>query len=138
MTSKEVVLNNLEKLLTMAKKWDDPWEKPLHEVYREVPCFSPVPSLSMHCANINSIYGLPPTLNWQKIWKENATAKLRRKHISDQINYNGNLIQQNPKSGFSMHAGFGLGLERIVQVIASLDNIQEAIAYPRTTERLKP
>ena len=42
------------------------------------------------------------------------------------------------KYGVPPHAGFGLGLERIVQVIASLDNIQEAIAYPRTTERLKP
>ena len=71
MTSKEVVLNNLEKLLTMAKKWDDPWEKPLHEVYKKVPCFSPIPSLSMHCANINSIYGLPPNLDWKKIWEEN-------------------------------------------------------------------
>ena len=71
MTSKEVVLNNLEKLLTMAKKWDDPWEKPLHEVYRKVPCFSPIPSLSMHCANINSMYGLPPNFDWKKIWEEN-------------------------------------------------------------------
>ena len=42
------------------------------------------------------------------------------------------------KYGVPPHAGFGLGLERIVQVLASLDNIQEAIAYPRTTERLKP
>ena len=71
MTSKEVVLNNLEKLLTMAKKWGDPWEKPLHEIYRKIPCFSPMPSLSMHCANINSIYGLPPSLDWKKIWEEN-------------------------------------------------------------------
>ena len=71
MTSKEAVLNNLEKLLTMAKKWDDPWEKPLHEVYKKVPCFSPIPSLSLHCANINSIYGLPPSLDWKKIWDEN-------------------------------------------------------------------
>ena len=71
MTSKEVILNNLEKLLIMAKKWDDPWEKPLHDVYRKIPCFSPIPSLSMHCANINSVYGLPPSLNWKKIWDEN-------------------------------------------------------------------
>ena len=71
MTSKEVVLDNFEKLLTMAKKWEDPWEKPLHEIYKKVPCFSPIPSLSMHCTNINSVYGLPPNFNWKEIWEEN-------------------------------------------------------------------
>ena len=71
MTSKEVVLNNLEKLLSMGKRWGDPWEEPLHEIYKKNPCFSPIPSLSVHCANINSSYGLPPNLDWKKIWEEN-------------------------------------------------------------------
>ena len=72
LTSKHVILDNFEKLLTMANKWEDPWEAPLHAIYKNTPCFSPIPSLSMHCANINSIYGLPPGFNWKKIWEENS------------------------------------------------------------------
>jgi len=71
MTSRETVLKNFENLMKMATKWEDPWEKPLHEIYKIIPCFSPIPSLSMHCANINSIYGLPPNLDWKSVWDEN-------------------------------------------------------------------
>lgn len=46
----------------------DPYEKPLHELYKEINCFSPMPSLGLHLTNINSIYGLSPLKNWKKIW----------------------------------------------------------------------
>ena len=75
MTSRKIILNNIEAFMQMATKWEDPWEKPLHEVYKKVPCFSPIPSLSMHCANINSVYGLPPNVNWKSIWDENKNYK---------------------------------------------------------------
>ena len=75
MTSREVVVKNLDNLMLMATKWEDPWEKPLHEIYNKVPCFSPIPSLSIHCANINSVYGLPPNVDWQLIWEENKNYK---------------------------------------------------------------
>ena len=71
MTSRKVILENFENLIQMATKWEDPWEKPLHEIYKKIPCFSPIPSLSIHCANINSAYGLPPNLDWKMIWDEN-------------------------------------------------------------------
>ena len=71
LTSRENVVNNLKNLMQMATKWEDPWEKPLHEIYRKIPCLSPIPSLSMHCANINSVYGLPPNVDWKEIWEEN-------------------------------------------------------------------
>jgi len=71
MTSKDVVINNFENLMEMATKWEDPWEKPLHEIYKNVACFSPIPSLSMHCANINSNFGLPPNFDWNSVWDEN-------------------------------------------------------------------
>ena len=71
LTSRENVLNNFENLMQMATKWEDPWEKPLHEIYKKIPCLSPMPSLSMHCANINSVFGLPPNVNWKEIWDEN-------------------------------------------------------------------
>ena len=71
MTSREVIMKYFKILLKMASTWEDPWEKPLHEIYEKVPCFSPIPSLSMHCANINSVYGLPPNLKWKDLWDEN-------------------------------------------------------------------
>jgi hypothetical protein len=49
----------------------DPYEKPLHELYKKINCFSPMPSLSLHLTNINSIYGLSPLKNWLKIWSKN-------------------------------------------------------------------
>ena len=49
----------------------DPYEKPLHELYKKINCFSPIPSLSLHLANINSIYGLSPLKDWIKIWDKN-------------------------------------------------------------------
>ena len=72
MTSKEIVNTYLDKFMKMATKWEDPWEAPLHKIYEKVPCLSPIPSLSMHCANINSEYGLPPNINWKKIWDESS------------------------------------------------------------------
>ena len=49
----------------------DPYEKPLHELYKKINCFSPMPSLSLHLANINSIYGLSPLKDWVNIWNKN-------------------------------------------------------------------
>jgi asparaginyl-tRNA synthetase len=36
------------------------------------------------------------------------------------------------------HGGFGLGVERVVSWICGLDNIKDAIPFPRTMERYKP
>ena len=49
----------------------DPYEKPLHELYKKIDCFSPMPSLSIHLTNINSIYGLSPLKDWLNLWKKN-------------------------------------------------------------------
>lgn len=51
----------------------DPYEKPLHELYKKINCFSPMPSLSLHLTNINSIYGLSPLKDWVKIWNKNKS-----------------------------------------------------------------
>ena len=42
------------------------------------------------------------------------------------------------KYGAVPHAGFGMGVERFVKWICSLDNIKDAIAFPRTINRYKP
>jgi asparaginyl-tRNA synthetase len=36
------------------------------------------------------------------------------------------------------HGGFGMGVERLVSWICGLDNIKDAIPFPRTMERYKP
>ena len=40
--------------------------------------------------------------------------------------------------GMPPHAGWGLGLERLLAVITGIDNVREVILYPRDPERLKP
>ena len=42
------------------------------------------------------------------------------------------------KFGMPPHGGYGLGIDRMIQKIAELDNIKEAILFPRTPERLTP
>jgi len=42
------------------------------------------------------------------------------------------------KYGSVPHAGFGMGLERVIRWICGLDNIKDAIAFPRTPNRFYP
>ena len=71
MTSKTLILENFNKLERMGIEWIDPWEKPLHEIYNAHPCFSPIPSLAYHCANVNSVFGVSPNIDLKKLWDEN-------------------------------------------------------------------
>tara|TARA_X000001036_G_scaffold106798_1_gene99856 strand:- start:702 stop:1712 length:1011 start_codon:yes stop_codon:yes gene_type:complete len=71
MTSKNLIETNFNNLETMGIEWIDPWEKPLHEIYKKNPCLSPLPSLAYHCANINSVFGVSPNINLKKLWDEN-------------------------------------------------------------------
>mgnify|MGYP001464219923 CR=1 FL=1 len=71
MTSKDLIEMNFKKLEKMGVEWIDPWEKPLHEIYKKNPCLSPLPSLAYHCANINSVFGVSPNIDLKKLWDEN-------------------------------------------------------------------
>jgi len=42
------------------------------------------------------------------------------------------------KFGMPPHGGYGLGIDRLVKQVAGLDNVQEAILFPRTPDRLTP
>ena len=70
--SKEHFTKYWNNFMEFATSVNDPAEKPLHMVYEKENCFSPMPSLAIHCTNINSIYGLSPNINWKKLWDENA------------------------------------------------------------------
>tara|TARA_Y100001970_G_C14154071_1_gene814488 strand:+ start:19 stop:1011 length:993 start_codon:yes stop_codon:yes gene_type:complete len=49
----------------------DPFEKYLNDLYEKELCISPVKSLSVHFANINSNYGLSPYINYKALWEDN-------------------------------------------------------------------
>ena len=70
MTSKKVIEENYLNLEKMGIEWIDPWEKPLHDIYNSYPCLSPMPSLAVHCANINSIFGISPFSDLKKLWEK--------------------------------------------------------------------
>ena len=38
-------------------------KKPLHNIYEKELCISPIPSLAIHCTNVNSIFGLSPNVD---------------------------------------------------------------------------
>ena len=71
LTSKIIIEKYWEKYESMCKKEHAPFEKPLHDIYEKELCISPIPSLALHFTNINSIFGLSPNIDWEKLWKEN-------------------------------------------------------------------
>ena len=50
----------------MCENEHSPFETPLHKIYEKEVCLSPIPSLAMHCTNVNSIFGLSPNIDWIK------------------------------------------------------------------------
>lgn len=71
LTSKQMILKYYDLLTSMCKYEHLPFEKPLHDIFEKEFCLSPVPSLALHCTNVNSAYGLSPNVNIEKLWKEN-------------------------------------------------------------------
>ena len=71
MTSKEMIMKYWEDFMAMSTTRHHPMEKKLHEIYEKEYCLSPIPSLAMHATNINSAYGIPPNIDWVKLWNEN-------------------------------------------------------------------
>ena len=71
MTSKKMIEKYFDKLIEMSTNQSYPFEKNLHEIYEKEKCFSPIPSLSLHCTNINSAFGISPNLNIKQLWEEN-------------------------------------------------------------------
>ena len=71
LTSKDLINKYWNELLSMAENEHSPFETPLHKIYEKELCLSPIPSLAMHCTNVNSVFGLSPNINWKKLWDEN-------------------------------------------------------------------
>jgi len=71
LTSKIIIDKYWKKFISMCQFEHYPFEKPLHEIYKSELCLSPIPSLALHCTNVNSIFGISPNMDWKKIWEEN-------------------------------------------------------------------
>ena len=66
------ILNKHFKKFVSACEFEHyPFEKPFHDIYKKELCISPMPALAVHFTNINSIYGLSPLIDYEKLWKEN-------------------------------------------------------------------
>ena len=71
LTSTNILQKHWDKFTSMCQLEHYPFEQPLHDIYKSEYCLSPIPSLALHCTNVNSIYGLSPVVDWEKIWEEN-------------------------------------------------------------------
>jgi len=71
LTSKFLIEKYWSKLISMCQFEHYPFEQPLHEIYKSEYCLSPIPSVALHCTNVNSIFGLSPNMDWKKVWEEN-------------------------------------------------------------------
>ena len=71
LTSKIILDKYWKKFVSMCEFEHYPFEQPLHDIYKLEFCLSPIPSLALHCTNVNSIFGLSPNVDWKKIWEKN-------------------------------------------------------------------
>ena len=71
LTSKSLIEKYWDDLVFMSENEHVPFETPLHSIYEKEICISPIPSLAMHCTNINSVFGLSPNIDWVQLWDEN-------------------------------------------------------------------
>ena len=69
MMSKKLYDMYKRKIRLVGEKENDPFEKPLHEIYKINPCLSPVNSLSYHISRDHPA----TTEDWIKIWNDNYT-----------------------------------------------------------------
>ena len=69
-TSKIMLQKHWNKFVSMCQFEHYPFEQPLHDIYKSEYCLSPIPSLAIHCTNVNSIFGLSPNVDWKKIWDD--------------------------------------------------------------------
>ena len=71
LTSKQILEKHWDKFISMCQFEHYPFEQPLHNIYMKEYCLSPIPSLAIHCTNVNSIFGISPNFDWRKVWEEN-------------------------------------------------------------------
>ena len=73
LTSKKILNKHFKKFTSACETEHYPFEKPFHEIYKKELCISPMPAIAVHYTNINSIYGLSPFINYEKLWSKNKS-----------------------------------------------------------------
>jgi len=71
MISKKTFLKHIDSFEKTCEKRHDPFEKYLNEILQKEIAISPVMSLAIHLTNVNSSYGLPPFVDYKKLWDKN-------------------------------------------------------------------
>jgi len=71
LTSKEILETYWDNFVLTCQNHNSPIEKHLNEICKKEICLSPIPSLSIHMANSNSIFGIPPYTDVKKEWDNN-------------------------------------------------------------------
>jgi len=71
MTSKEILETYWNNFLLTCQNDNEPIEKYLNQICEKEVCLSPIPSLSIHMANANSIFGVSPYIDIKKEWENN-------------------------------------------------------------------
>ena len=71
LTSSKLLNKHWIEFTNACKTEHYPFEKPFHNIYKKELCISPIPSLATHFTNINSVYGLSPFTDYNKLWEEN-------------------------------------------------------------------
>ena len=71
LTSKKMINKYYSDLIKMGEIEHEPYETILHSIYDKENCFSPIPSLALHCTNVNSVFGLSPNINAKDLWEMN-------------------------------------------------------------------
>ena len=69
--SKKMLEIYWDNFLLTCTSHNDPIEKHLNEICKKEICLSPIPSLSLHIANSNSIFGISPYIDIVKEWENN-------------------------------------------------------------------
>tara|TARA_Y100000996_G_scaffold314476_1_gene250707 strand:+ start:224 stop:1246 length:1023 start_codon:yes stop_codon:yes gene_type:complete len=70
LTSNKMINKYYNELIKMGEIEHEPYETILHNIYDKEKCFSPIPSLALHCTNVNSVFGLSPTIDFKKLWED--------------------------------------------------------------------
>ena len=74
LTSKTLIEKYWNKFISMCEFEHYPFEQPLHDIYKNEYCLSPIPSLALHCTNVNSVFGLSPNMDWKEVWEDNKNS----------------------------------------------------------------
>ena len=73
--SKSIFNNYKDTIRLVGEKENNPFEKPLHELYKKEICIAPINSLCYHISR-----GVPAlTENWEDLWNENYKKYLNYK-----------------------------------------------------------